>query len=78
LREAFKQYGKIEEGSVIIHKVTGKSRGFGFIIFKHMESAQKALQEPSKTIDGRITVCNLATVSQHPFVILEFFLSSKF
>jgi heterogeneous nuclear ribonucleoprotein A1/A3 len=32
-------------------------------MFKHMESAQKDLQEPSKTIDGRITVCNLATVS---------------
>jgi len=66
LREAFEQYGEIEEGSVIIDKITGKSRGFGFITFKHMDSAQRALQEPSKTIDGRITVCNLATVGTNP------------
>lgn len=66
LCEAFEQYGEIEEGSVIIDKATGKSRGFGFITFKHMDSAQRALQEPSKTIDGRITVCNLATAGTNP------------
>ena len=31
--------------------------------FKHMDSAQRALKEPSKTIDGRITVSNLADVA---------------
>eukprot|EP01018_Ginkgo_biloba_P038212 Gb_23748 [translate_table: standard] len=66
LREAFEQYGEIEEGAVIIDKATGKSRGFGFITFKHMDSAQRALKEPSKTIDGRITVCNLATAGTNP------------
>ena len=53
--QAFEQYGEIEEGSVIIDKATGKSRGFGFITFKHMDSAQKALQEPSKTIDVSVS-----------------------
>ncbi|EFJ38326.1 hypothetical protein SELMODRAFT_163608 [Selaginella moellendorffii] len=62
LRDAFQHYGEIEEGAVITDKATGKSRGFGFITFKHMDSAQRALKEPSKTIDGRITVCNLASV----------------
>ncbi|KAL3698821.1 hypothetical protein R1sor_012897 [Riccia sorocarpa] len=61
LRDAFEQYGEIEEGAVITDKATGKSRGFGFITFKHMDSAQRALKEPSKNIDGRITVCNLAS-----------------
>ncbi|CAM6098142.1 unnamed protein product [Calypogeia fissa] len=61
LREAFEQYGEIEEGAVITDKASGKSRGFGFITFKHMDSAQRALKEPSKNIDGRITVCNLAS-----------------
>eukprot|EP00246_Nothoceros_aenigmaticus_P011545 TRINITY_DN3181_c0_g1_i1.p1 TRINITY_DN3181_c0_g1~~TRINITY_DN3181_c0_g1_i1.p1 ORF type:complete len:367 (+),score=70.42 TRINITY_DN3181_c0_g1_i1:102-1202(+) len=61
LRDAFQQYGEIEEGAVITDKQTGKSRGFGFITFKHMDSAQRALKEPSKNIDGRITVCNLAS-----------------
>lgn len=61
LREAFEQYGEVEEACVITDKGTGKSRGFGFITFKHMDSAQRALKEPSKNIDGRITVCNLAS-----------------
>ncbi|EFJ14894.1 hypothetical protein SELMODRAFT_27842, partial [Selaginella moellendorffii] len=51
LRDAFQHYGEIEEGAVITDKATGKSRGFGFITFKHMDSAQRALKEPSKTID---------------------------
>ncbi|KAJ7564656.1 hypothetical protein O6H91_02G044400 [Diphasiastrum complanatum] len=60
LCEAFEEYGEIEEGAVIVDKATGRSKGFGFITFKHMDSAQEALKEPSKHIDGRIAVCNLA------------------
>ncbi|CAL9041485.1 UBP1-associated protein 2C [Musa acuminata AAA Group] len=56
----FSVHGEIEEGAVIVDKATGKSRGYGFITYKHMESTQKALQEPSKLIDGRLAVCNLA------------------
>ncbi|KAH7660348.1 RNA-binding protein musashi/mRNA cleavage and polyadenylation factor I complex subunit HRP1 protein [Dioscorea alata] len=57
---AFSTHGDIEEGAVITDKATGKSRGYGFITYRHMESAQRALQEPSKLIDGRLAVCNLA------------------
>ncbi|XP_057982266.1 UBP1-associated protein 2C-like [Malania oleifera] len=57
---AFLEHGEIEEGAVIIDKATGKSRGYGFITFKHMESTQSALRAPSKLIDGRMAVCNLA------------------
>ncbi|KAJ4968457.1 hypothetical protein NE237_015158 [Protea cynaroides] len=39
------------EGAVILDKTTGKSRGYGFITYKHMESTQSALKEPSKLID---------------------------
>ncbi|KAK9123086.1 hypothetical protein Sjap_012688 [Stephania japonica] len=57
---AFRAHGEIEEGAVILDKVTGKSRGYGFITYKHMESTQDALKEPSKLIDGRLAVCSLA------------------
>ncbi|XP_075638558.1 UBP1-associated protein 2C-like isoform X2 [Castanea sativa] len=57
---AFQVHGEIEEGAVISDKTTGKSRGYGFITFKHMESAHNALKAPSKMIDGRLAVCNLA------------------
>lgn len=51
--QAFSAHGDIEEGAVITDKATGKSRGYGFITYRHMESAQRALQEPSKLIDVR-------------------------
>ncbi|KAL5134914.1 UBP1-associated protein 2C [Glycine soja] len=60
---AFQEHGEIEEGAVIYDKVTGKSRGYGFITFKNMESTQQALRAPSKLIDGRLAVCNLACES---------------
>ncbi|KAH7293134.1 hypothetical protein KP509_28G013300 [Ceratopteris richardii] len=66
LRDAFKVHGEIEEGAVIVDKNTGKSRGYGFITYKHMDSARKALAEPSKIIDGRIAVCNLAVTGMQP------------
>ncbi|WCJ33992.1 RNA-binding (RRM/RBD/RNP motifs) family protein [Euphorbia peplus] len=57
---AFQVHGEIEEGAVIYDKATGKSRGYGFITYKHMESTRNALRAPSKLIDGRLAVCNLA------------------
>jgi heterogeneous nuclear ribonucleoprotein A1/A3 len=56
----FAQFGEVEEGAVILDKGTGKSRGFGFVTFRHMDGAQRSLKEPSKRIDGRMTVCQLA------------------
>ncbi|KAL0555186.1 hypothetical protein IC582_009125 [Cucumis melo] len=57
---AFSVHGEIEEGAVIYDKATGKSRGYGFITYKHMESTKAALKAPSKIIEGRMAVCNLA------------------
>ncbi|XP_073156170.1 UBP1-associated protein 2C-like [Henckelia pumila] len=61
LCDAFQEHGEIEEGAVIHDKVTGKSRCYGFITFKDMESAQRALRAPGKMIDGRMAACNLAS-----------------
>ncbi|KAL3623782.1 hypothetical protein CASFOL_032598 [Castilleja foliolosa] len=61
LYDAFQEHGEIEEGAVIYDKITGTSRGYGFVTYKDMESAQKALRAPSKMIDGRMAVCNLAS-----------------
>ncbi|XP_076887752.1 UBP1-associated protein 2C-like [Bidens hawaiensis] len=57
---AFVEHGEIEEGAVIIDKASGKSRGYGFITYKDIVSARKALKAPSKLIDGRMAVCTLA------------------
>jgi RNA recognition motif-containing protein len=51
LFQAFKEYGEIEDGKVIVYEGTQKSRGFGYILYKDVKSAQKALLQPSKLID---------------------------
>nr|GEW91598.1 UBP1-associated protein 2C-like [Tanacetum cinerariifolium] len=41
-------YGEVEEGLVIVDK----SKGYGFVTFKRVDGAVKALVDPSKKIDG--------------------------
>ncbi|KAH6764335.1 RNA-binding family protein [Perilla frutescens var. hirtella] len=60
LRALFSSYGELDEAVVILDKVTGKSKGYGFVTFKHIDGAIMALKEPSKKIDGRMTVTQLA------------------
>nr|GEW45920.1 UBP1-associated protein 2C-like [Tanacetum cinerariifolium] len=62
LKSVFEQYGEVDEGLVIVDKATNKSKGYGFVTFKHVDGSVKALVEPSKKIDGRITVvmCKMA------------------
>ncbi|KAI5069779.1 hypothetical protein GOP47_0016080 [Adiantum capillus-veneris] len=50
LKAVFAQYGKIEECSLIKDKQTGKSKGYGFVTYKQMNAARRALKEPSKKI----------------------------
>ncbi|XP_042506659.1 UBP1-associated protein 2A-like [Macadamia integrifolia] len=61
LREFFSQYGEIEDGNVVLDKASGKSKGYGFLLFKHRRDAQKALIEPQKKIESRMTACQLAS-----------------
>ncbi|KAK2417228.1 UBP1-associated protein 2A [Trifolium repens] len=60
LRQAFGEYGEIEDGRVIFDKHTGISCRYGYIIYKHTKSAQNALRKRCKLIDGRLTLCMLA------------------
>ncbi|CAI0444911.1 unnamed protein product [Linum tenue] len=64
LRTLFSTYGELEEAIVILDKNTGKSKGYGFITFKHIDGARMALKDPSKKIDGRMTVTQLASAGQ--------------
>ncbi|KAI3680788.1 hypothetical protein L6452_35564 [Arctium lappa] len=60
LRSIFSGFGELEEAIVITDKTTGKSKGYGFVTFRHIDGAVMALKQPSKKIDGRITVAQLA------------------
>ena len=60
LNALFSQFRELEEGVVIMEN-TGKSKGYGFFTFNHMDAALNSLNEPSKKIDGRMTVSQLAS-----------------
>ncbi|KAL3519964.1 hypothetical protein ACH5RR_018113 [Cinchona calisaya] len=61
LRAVFSTFGELDEAIVITDKNSGKSKGYGFVTFKHIDAAILALKEPNKKIDGRITVTQLAS-----------------
>jgi heterogeneous nuclear ribonucleoprotein A1/A3 len=56
----FGRYGEVEEGGVVIDKQTDKCKGFGFVTFRTIDSARKALEQPSFFLDGRTVHVNLA------------------
>ncbi|KAF1890524.1 hypothetical protein Lal_00041299 [Lupinus albus] len=61
LHRVFSPFGEIEEAIVITDKSTGRSKGFGFVTFKHLDGAYLALKNPSKRINGRMTLTHLAS-----------------
>ena len=51
LREAMSKFGDLDECVIIKDRNTGKSRGFGFVIFKEIDGALAAVEAKSKEID---------------------------
>jgi len=61
LRETFSKAGNIESVAIIIDKMSGRSKGFGFIEMSSDEEAQKAIEMfNEKEIDGRKIIVNEA------------------
>ncbi|KAK3131986.1 hypothetical protein QOZ80_6AG0514220 [Eleusine coracana subsp. coracana] len=61
LRQHFERYGEILEAVVIADRITGRSKGYGFVTFREAEAAQRAVQDPSPMIAGRRANCNIAS-----------------
>jgi cold-inducible RNA-binding protein len=54
LGEIFGKVGKVVEANVVMDKMTGRSRGFGFVEMEKEEDAKKAIDELNgKEIEGR-------------------------
>lgn len=66
LTSVFGVYGEIEDCKAVTDKASGKSKGYGFILFKHRSGARKALKEPQKKIGTRMTSCQLASAGPVP------------
>ncbi|XP_057981874.1 probable RNA-binding protein ARP1 [Malania oleifera] len=62
LRDHFHKYGDILEAVIISDKLSGRSKGYGFVTFKDAEAAKKACEDPTPVINGRRANCNLASL----------------
>lgn len=61
LRNAFSQAGAVESASVLMDKMSGRSRGFGFVEMANDEDAAKAIEMwNGKELDGRTIIVNEA------------------
>jgi RNA recognition motif-containing protein len=55
LKQAFAEYGNIRSAKVIIDKLSGRSRGFGFVEMESDEDALRAISELNNAdFDGKI------------------------
>ena len=54
LNSIFAPYGEVSSAKIITDRVTGRSRGFGFVEMPNDEAANKAIEELNGgTIEGR-------------------------
>jgi len=58
----FVQFGEIEQVKLILDKQTGRSKGYGFVIFTGAEAAQRSVANGWPIIDGKKCNCNLASL----------------
>ncbi|MDE1171660.1 MAG: RNA-binding protein [Verrucomicrobium sp.] len=61
VRELFSQHGNVTEATLIIDRMTGRSRGFAFVSYDSEDAAQRAIQNlDGQDIDGRKLTVNIA------------------
>ncbi len=61
LSDIFQEYGEVTSANVIMDKVSGRSRGFGFVEMTNDDEANKAINELNETVlDGREIVVKQA------------------
>lgn len=61
LREAFSQAGAVESATIIMDRMTGRSKGFGFVEMSNDEDAQKGIDLwNGKDFGGRTLTVNEA------------------
>jgi RNA recognition motif-containing protein len=61
LRQAFGKFGEVESASIIMDKISGKSKGFGFVEMSNNSAAQAAIADlHGKDFKGRTITVNEA------------------
>lgn len=68
LRDAFAQAGAVQDVFIVMDKITGRSRGFGFVEMSNDSDADKAIEMwNGKELDGRkLTVNEARPMAERP------------
>ena len=61
LQDAFAAHGTVTEANLMVDRMSGRPRGFGFVTMSTPDEAQKAIQAMNgASLDGRNLTVNLA------------------
>ena len=61
LQDAFAAHGQVVEATLMMDRMTGRSRGFAFVTYSTPEEAQKAIAAMNGAqLDGRALTVNIA------------------
>ncbi|KAL0454406.1 UNVERIFIED_CONTAM: Glycine-rich RNA-binding protein RZ1A [Sesamum latifolium] len=65
LRDAFEKFGHLLEAKVVVDKVSGRSRGFGFVTFDERQAMEEAIEAMNGIdLDGRTITVDKAQPQQ--------------
>ena len=68
LKELFSGAGSVESATIIMDKISGRSKGFGFVEMSSEDEAKKAIEMfDGKELDGRNIVVNEAKPMRERF-----------
>ena len=68
LKKFFAEVGSVESATIITDKISGRSKGFGFVEMSSEEEGQKAIEAfDGKDLDGRNIVVNVARPKKETF-----------